>query len=173
METSLSSVTMQKALCHNKAMLFSLWTTVNTLRPRQNKRHFADDIFKYIFLNENGWILIKISLKFVPKGGINNIPALVQIMAWCHPDDKPLSELMLDRSLTHICVTRPRWVKCIIAWNNDTAFSYVAESTHSLCITIYMSNLYMKCKYIHICTYTYGSLCHITWELYRYVKLMA
>ena len=28
---------------------------------------------------------IKISLKFVPKGPINNIPALVQIMAWRRP----------------------------------------------------------------------------------------
>ena len=49
----------------------------NTLRPRQNGRHFADDIFKCIFLNENVLISIKISLKFVPKGQINNIPALV------------------------------------------------------------------------------------------------
>ena len=50
---------------------------VNTLRPRQNGCHFADDIFKYIFLNENGWIVVKISLQFVPKGSINNISALV------------------------------------------------------------------------------------------------
>ena len=45
--------------------LYSFWV-VNTLRPRQNGRHFADDIFKYIFLNENVWIPIKISLKFDP-----------------------------------------------------------------------------------------------------------
>ena len=51
------------------------------LGPRQNRRHFADDIFKYIFLNENGWISIKFSLKFVRFGPINIIPALVQIMA--------------------------------------------------------------------------------------------
>ena len=49
----------------------------NTLRPRQNGRHFADDTFKRIFLNEDVRISIKISLKFVPKGPINNIPALV------------------------------------------------------------------------------------------------
>ena len=55
--------------------------TVNTLRPRQNGRHFADDIFKCTFLNENVWILIKITLRFVPQGPINNIPALVHIMA--------------------------------------------------------------------------------------------
>ena len=49
----------------------------NTLRPRQDGRHFPDGIFKCIFLNENVLISIKISLKFVPNGQINNIPALV------------------------------------------------------------------------------------------------
>ena len=54
---------------------------VNTLRPRQNCRHFADDTFRCIFLNEDVWLSLKISLKFVPKVRIINIPALVQIMA--------------------------------------------------------------------------------------------
>ena len=63
---------------------------INTLRPGQNWRHFADDSFKCIFLNENVWIPTKISLKFVPQGPINNISALVQIMAWCRPGDKPI-----------------------------------------------------------------------------------
>ena len=49
---------------------------INTMRPRQNGCHFADDIFKCIILNENIWIPIKNSLKFVPKGQINNIPTL-------------------------------------------------------------------------------------------------
>ena len=40
----------------------------NTLRPMQESRHFPDDMFKCITLNENAWILIKISLKFAPKG---------------------------------------------------------------------------------------------------------
>ena len=71
---------------------------INTLRPRQNGHRFADDTFKRIFLNENVRLSIKISLKFVPKGPINNIPSLVQIMA-----------LMVSLP-THICVTRPRWV---------------------------------------------------------------
>ena len=56
---------------------FFWMATINTLRPRQNEQHFADDIFKRIFFNENVWISIRISLKFVPKGPINNIPALV------------------------------------------------------------------------------------------------
>ena len=52
-------------------------TSFNTLRPGQNGRRFADDTFKRIFSNENVRISIKISLKFVPKGPIDNIPALV------------------------------------------------------------------------------------------------
>ena len=83
---------------------------VNTLRPRQNGRHFADDIYKCISMNENVSIAIKISLKFLPKGRINNIPALVQIMAWRRQGDKPLSEPVVVSLLTHICVTRPQWV---------------------------------------------------------------
>ena len=89
----------------------SVWPLVlNTLRPRQNGRHFPDDIFKWISLNENVWISIKISLKFVPRGPISNIPSLVQIMAWCRPGDKPLSEAMMVSLPTHICVARPQWV---------------------------------------------------------------
>ena len=83
---------------------------VNTLRPRQNGRHFADDTFEPIFLNENIRISIKISLKFVPKVPINSIPALVQIIAWRRPGEKPLSEPMMVSLLTHICVNRPQWV---------------------------------------------------------------
>ena len=50
---------------------------VNSSPPGQNGRHFADDIFRFIFVNEKIFILIKISLKFVPKGPIDNISALV------------------------------------------------------------------------------------------------
>ena len=46
-----------------------------TLSPRQNGRHFPDDIFTCIFLNENIRISNKISVNFVPNGPINNIPA--------------------------------------------------------------------------------------------------
>ena len=57
--------------------------------------HFSRWHFKCIFLNENVWNSIKISLKFVPKVWVNNIPALVQIMAWCRSGNKPLSEPMM------------------------------------------------------------------------------
>ena len=45
------------------------------LMPIPNRRHFADDIFKCIFENENEWFSPRISLKFVPKVRFNNIPA--------------------------------------------------------------------------------------------------
>ena len=65
---------------------------VKTMRPRQNGRHFSDDIFKCIFLNENIWISIKMSLNFVSKGPNKKFPALIRIMARWRPDNKPLRE---------------------------------------------------------------------------------
>ena len=85
------------------------WTTHSTSltlwRRDKNGRHFADDIFKFISLNEDVLILIKNSLAFVSKGSIYNIPALVQIMVGRPPPgDNPWSEPMM----THICTTRPQ-----------------------------------------------------------------
>ena len=91
-------------------LVYSWGFVINTLRQR-NCRHFVDDIFIGIFLNENVWISLKFSLKFVPKVRFNNIPTLVQIMVRRRPGDKPaLSEPMMVSVLTHICVTRPQWV---------------------------------------------------------------
>ena len=101
---------LQPIIIHSITATTCAHNQFNTLRPRQNGRHFPDDIFKCIFLNENVWISIKISLKFVPKVPIDNIPALVQIMAWRRSGDKPLYEAMMVSLLTHICVTRPQWV---------------------------------------------------------------
>ena len=56
--------------------------SLNSLRPRQNGLHFADNTFKWFVQNQNVWISIKISLICVPRAPINNIQSLVQIMAW-------------------------------------------------------------------------------------------
>ena len=93
--------------------LKSMALILNTLRPRQDGRHFPDDIFKCIFLNENVQISIKISMTFAPKGPTNNTPALVRMMTWRRRSDKPLSEPMVASLLTHICVTRPQWVNSL------------------------------------------------------------
>ena len=69
------------------------------------RRHFQTYFLQWKCLN-----FVKISLKFVLKGPISNIAALVQIMAWRRPGDKPLSEPMMVSLPTHICVTRPQWV---------------------------------------------------------------
>ena len=119
--------------CKISAMMRIIWWTalVNPLRPRQNGRHFAGDIFKCIFLNENVWIPIKISQKFVPKDPINNIPALVQIMAWRRPGDKPLSEPMVVILPTHICVTRSQWVNSFESYHVRFLHWCIEQSIHS------------------------------------------
>ena len=99
---------------------FITLTSLNTLRPRQNGRHFADDTFKRIFMNENLRISINISLKFVTIS-----QHWFKIMAWRRPGDKPLSEPMMVNLLTHKCVTRPQWVKCLFMGS-------VRQTQHSL-----------------------------------------
>ena len=64
----------------------------NTLRLKQDGRHFTDYIFKSPLLKENYCKLIKLSLKFVPRGLINNTPALVQIIVWRRTGPKSLLE---------------------------------------------------------------------------------
>ena len=128
------SVNVQRKLLDNKPCIIWISTCIkiynnttlcictgirifNTLRPRRNGRRAADDTFERIFVNENVRISIKISLKFVPKGPINNIPSLVEIMAWRRPGDEPLFQPMMVRLPTQICATRPQWVNdlmCIL-----------------------------------------------------------
>ena len=122
---------------------------LNTLRLRQNGRHFSDDIFKCMFLNENISVAITNSLAFVPKGPINNIAVLVLIMDWCCPGDKPLSEPMMVSLTIHICITRPQWVKNkqeVIAWKvqwcNIIALSLNELKLDCVCVFIcYLSSI--------------------------------
>ena len=103
-------------LVHKQNLVYMNETAqeVNTLGWRQNAQDLADDIFKCIIFSKNAWISIEFSLKFVLKGLINNIPPLVQIMAWHWPGDKPLSEPMMVSLLMHICVSQPWWVKMVL-----------------------------------------------------------
>ena len=68
-----------------------------SLRPRQNDGHWAENIFKCIFLNQNYRILNQISLQFVTCGTTDNDLILVQITAWQRTCDKPLSEPMVSK----------------------------------------------------------------------------
>ena len=95
----------------------SAHSAFNTLRRRQNGRHFAGDTFNRIFVNENGRISIKFSLKFVPKGPINNIPALVQLMAWRRPDvTRPLMSYIPS------VLSFMRFRKIFKGWNSSLSF---------------------------------------------------
>ena len=69
----------------------------NSSPSGQNGRHFTDDIFRCICMNEKFCISIQISLKFVPKGPNDNYPVLIQIKAWYRIGDKPLAEPMVTR----------------------------------------------------------------------------
>ena len=84
----------------------SLITDTNTLRPRQHDRQFSD-IFKCISWIEIYAIRLKFHRSLFLRVKYNNIPALVQILGWHQPGDKPLCEPMMVRLSTHICVTRP------------------------------------------------------------------
>ena len=66
---------------------------------------------KWTPFHRRHFLPVKMSLKLVPYGPINNISALVQIMAWRRSGDKPLSEPMMIGLPTHTWVTRPQWVK--------------------------------------------------------------
>ena len=114
--------------------------TVNTLRPRQNSPTLSGNIFKCILLNENVSVSIKISWKFVPTIPINNIPKLVQIMAWRRPRDKPSSDPMMVSLQMHICVTRLEWVKA--------AKSHVFHNGSIMAIQMY----YLYCvRWVELC----------------------
>ena len=80
----------------------------------ENISHFPSNsytrIIKHIFLNENVGTLIEISLKFVPKDPINNISALVQIMAWRQIGYKPLSEPKPTWFTDAYMLHRGRWL---------------------------------------------------------------
>ena len=71
-----------------------------TLRPRQSGRHFSNDIFKCIFFNEEYEFRLKCHWNL-----------FIGTMGRCRPGAKPLSEPFMVSLVTHICVTRPQWVK--------------------------------------------------------------
>ena len=101
-------------------MYIKMVEVFNTLRPRQNGRHFVNDIFKCLFLIGYAWISFKISLKLVAKVWVNNIPSLVQITVWCRPGDRPLSEPMMVSLLAHIWFTQPQWVEEPNEWTHPS-----------------------------------------------------
>ena len=88
------------------------WLCVTHL-PLNKMAAISQTIFSNAFnasLNENIFISIKISLKFIPNDLISSIPALVQIMAWRRPGTTHYLNQCLPDSLADIWGTRVRWV---------------------------------------------------------------
>ena len=109
----------------------------NTLRPRQNNRCLVDDIFQFIFFNENWCILVQISLKYYfSKGPTDNNPALVQ------------SGLVPIRA--HVII---RTCGCLVWWRRYTSFSrkviclYRGITTAGYHHSVHSGHIYLH----HIC----------------------
>ena len=138
-------------------------TVIKTSRPRQNVCHFEDDGFKCIFMNGNIWISIKISLKFVPKGSVNNIPVLFQIMVWCRVGDNPPSEPMLTRftdtyirhwgemswMLMYKCTVKTKVWKVVIIPKNGHKLSSMGIWNHNCDKRNHNCHKYIRWNYIH------------------------
>ena len=73
------------------------WICLTHLPLEKMAAILADDNFKCMSLNENYRIPILVSLKFIPRSRIDNMPALVQVMAWHWTGNKLLPELMLTQ----------------------------------------------------------------------------
>ena len=88
---------------------------INTLTPRKKLSPFRKLHFQKQFFRENVWISLKISLNFVAKVPVTNIPTLVQIILWfgTGQGNKPSSGPLVVSLQMHKYVTRPRWVKGI------------------------------------------------------------
>ena len=85
---------------------------LHTLRTGQNRRHFADDIFKCIFFNENVSISIMISLNSVPKGSIDNdYPSIGSDNGSVPHKRQPVVLPLRVGLLTHLYITEPQWMK--------------------------------------------------------------
>ena len=85
---------------------------------------------------------IKISLTLVLKGPVNNITALVQIMTWCRPCHKPLSQPIMTNLPMHIYITQPEWVEILLSssqkWLDfSTAIFLHFKTAAKRCITFH------------------------------------
>ena len=111
------------------------------LPPGQNGCYSTDDIFRYVFLNEKFCILIKISLKFIPKGPIDNNPSIGsdnglapnmrQVINWTNAD---LIHWRIYAALGGNQLTSKRTeVKLAQKWCHATAFLH---SQHKLTVAL-------------------------------------
>ena len=120
---------------------YSSWRLLNTLKPRQNARHFPDDIFKWIFLNVNGWNLIKLSFRCVCCGIINQYHSI-------GADDglAPTRQPMMVNLLTHVRV-------------NSTVIPDLYSKLYYQCHYFFTRTIQMHCSRVLI-SYWWGQIYH-------------
>ena len=111
----------------------------NTFRPRQTVRHFADDIFKCIFVNGNVWISLKMSLKFVPMNRINIISTLVHFLnQWWLVYWRIYASLGLTELNAILQSNTPSmYRKLYYKWRYPYIYSYIKQWNHH-CWRIYI-----------------------------------
>ena len=118
------------------------WRLVlNTFKTRQNGRHFPDDIVKCKSSNENIYF-DKYFTAVCSRGPMNDIPALVQIMAWRRPGDNQLSEAITDTGINDLAIAKERetiicahFMPCIV-FGNYTSKKNVYLDTHTIARTL-------------------------------------
>ena len=142
--------------------------------------HFQMHFLEWKYIN------FEILLKFVPKGPVNNVPALVQIMAWHWPGKKPLSEPMMLRSLIHICIPRPQWVRqegwwkfhlltiqcfSLYLWIMKTKLSILVNNENHTKVSLSLDQILYIMMFIHLIPihgYTNSSsMCHVCFTIDR------
>ena len=101
-------------------------------RPPINLTHWGWDkmvaIFRTTFSNAFSWMKMYKFCFRLSLFPINNISALVQIMAWRRPGDELLSEPMMVSLLMHICVTPPQWFRALSP-NHTSLYTQVLQAS--------------------------------------------
>ena len=115
------------------------------------KWHFQMDFLEWKCMN-----FYKNFTEVCPKVPVNNIPELVQIMTWCQPGNKPLSEPMLVSLMTYLCITWPQLVK----------YHFQASSTKQQKCPLKLCMFHLNRKYFYLMKFLikmiYTSLwCHM------------
>ena len=159
---------------------------VNTLRPGQDGRHFGRQHFRLHFLEWNFFNFTQNFTEICYLDLIDNMSALVQIMAWPRTGDKPLSEAMLlccvdayvSLSLnklthwgwvTHICVSKLTIIgsdnglapgRCqTIIWTNDGILLIGTLGTNFSEILIKINTFSLKKMYLKMSSGKWRPFC--------------
>ena len=146
-------------LCQRQAII---WTKAGILLIEPSATNFSEILIKFKHFhsrkciwrcchwNGNVWTSIKIIEKFVPNGPINNILALVQIMAWCRAGNNPLSEPMMLSLPMHICITQPCWCKETLILGRKNAETIQMRVAYLYHASLFYSNHIWNLNYISI-----------------------